>query len=139
MEGTSGSSQACLEEAGDMNDKPTPIAGSAPEERQSRFRQRRATGKAFVVERVGRASKGREESAPVVPPEQQQSSDRLGGDTRSLTEPEQRARLSALADAQRRGPDERRNVYYREAIQELKGKIARLESQLAVTLAEKEA
>ncbi len=81
MEGTSGSSQACLEEAGDMNDKPSPIAGSAPEERQSRFRQRRATGKAFVVERVGRASKGREESAPVVPPEQQQSSDRLGGDT----------------------------------------------------------
>ena len=53
MEGTSGSSQACLEEAGDMNDKPTPIAGSAPEERQSRFRQRRATGKALVVERVG--------------------------------------------------------------------------------------
>ena len=71
MEGTSGSSQACLEEAGDMNDKSTPIAGSAPEERQSRFRQRRATGKALVVERVGRASKGREESAPVVPPEQQ--------------------------------------------------------------------
>jgi chromosome segregation ATPase len=142
MEGTSGSSQACLEEAGDMNDKPSPIAGSAPEERQSRFRQRRATGKALVVERVGRASKGREEAAPVVPPEQQQSSDRLGGDTRSLTEPEQRARLSALADAQRRGPDERRLAEersYREAIQELKGKIARLESQLAVTLAEKEA
>ena len=44
-----------------MNDKPSPIAGSAPEERQSRFRQRRATGKALVVERVGRASKGRED------------------------------------------------------------------------------
>ena len=67
----------------------------------------------------------------MVPPEQQQSSDRLGGDTRSLTEPEQRARLSALADAQPRGPDERRLAEersYREAIQELKGKIARLES-----------
>ena len=138
MEGTSGSSQACLEKAGDMNERKSPIAGSAPEERQSRFRQRRATGKALVVERVGRASKGREETAPVVPPEQQQSSDRLGGDTRSLTEPEQRARLSTLADAQRRGPDERRLAEersYREAIQELKGKIARLEKRPAVTLA----
>src|SRR5215210_7493014 len=121
-----------------MNDKPNPIAGLAPEERQSRFRQRRATGKPLVVERVGRASKGREESAPVIPPEQEQSADRLGGDTRSLTEPEQRARLSALADAQRRGPDERRFAEersYREAMEELKGQTSRLERQLAVNLA----
>ena len=116
--------------------------GSASENRQSFSRQRRASGKTFVVERVGRASKGGEESAPAIPPEQQQSSDRLAGDTRSLTEPEQRTRLSALADAQRRGPDERRLAEersYREAIQELKGQTARLERQLAATLAEKEA
>ena len=121
-----------------MSDEP----GPAPAKRQGPSRQRRASGKAFVVERVGRASKGGEEAAPPIPPEQQQSSDRLGGDTRSLTEPEQRARLSALADAQRRGPDERRLAEersYREAIDELKGQTARLERQLAATLAEKEA
>jgi len=121
-----------------MSDEP----GAAPANRQPLSRQRRASGKAFVVERVGRASKKGEEAAPPIPPEQQQSSDRLGGDTRSLTEPEQRARLSALADAQRRGPDERRLAEersYREAIDELKGQTARLERQLAATLAEKEA
>src|SRR5215203_2052827 len=122
----------------DMSDEP----GPAPAKRQGPSRQRRASGKGFVVERVGRASKGGQEAAPAIPPEQQQSSDRLAGDTRSLTEPEQRTRLSALADAQRRGPDERRLAEersYREAIQELKGQTARLESQLAVTLAGKEA
>jgi chromosome segregation ATPase len=121
-----------------MSDEP----GPAPAKRQGPSRQRRASGKGFVVERVGRASKGDQEAAPAIPPEQQQSSDRLGGDTRSLTEPEQRARLGVLADAQRRGPDERRLAEersYREAIQELKGQTARLEGQLAATLAAKEA
>ena len=69
-----------------MSDEP----GPAPANRQPLSRLRRSSGKAFVVERVGRASRG-EEAAPAVAPEQQQSSDRLGGDTRSLTEPEQRA------------------------------------------------
>ena len=121
-----------------MSDKP----GSAPAKRQSIFTPRRASGTAFVVERLGRASKGGEKAAPAIPPEQEQSSDRLGGDTRSLTEPEQRARLSALADAQRRGPDERRFAEersYREAMEELKGETSRLERQLAATLAEKKA
>src|SRR3954471_24217791 len=125
-----------------MNDDRSPISGSAPDNRQSFSRQRRASRKAFVVERVGRASKGGEESAPQIPPVQQRSSDPIGGDTRSLTEPEQRARLSALADAQRREPDERRSAQersYREVIQELKGQTARLERQLAATLGEKEA
>jgi hypothetical protein len=121
-----------------MSDKP----GPAPADRQSISTQGRASGKAFAVERVGRASKGGKEAAPAISPEQQQTSVCLGGDSRSLTEPEQRARLSALADAQRRVPDERRLAEersYREAIRELKGQTARLEGQLAATLAEKEA
>src|SRR5215203_6488682 len=123
-----------------MSDEGSPMTGPAPEKRQSFSRQRRPSGKAFVVERVGRASKGGAESAPANAKEQQQSSAQLGGDNRSLTEPEQRARLSALANAQRRRPDERQLAEersYREAIQELKGQTARLERQLAATLAEK--
>lgn len=121
-----------------MSDEP----GPAPVKRHGPSGQRRASGKALVVERVGRASKGGEKAAPAVLPEQQQNSDQPDGDTRSLTEPEQRARLSALADAHRRGPDERRFAEersYREIIEELTRQTARLERQLAATLAETEA
>ena len=124
-----------------MSDEPSSITGAAPERRRSFIKQRRDSANAFVVERVGRASPGAAVTAPVISAEQQSFAP-PSGETRSLTEPEQRARLTALAEAQRRGPDERRlgeERSYREAIQELKGKTAHLEKRISATLVEKEA
>lgn len=128
---------------GDITDEPssTMTTPSAPQHRRNLSRPRPASGTTFVVERLGRAASKGAEPAPASPGGEQ-TSDPPSGDTRSLTEPEQRARLSALAEAQLRGPDERRLAEersWREAIQELKGQSARLDKQLAVTLAEQEA